>query len=290
MIACVKKAQRTGDCFINTDPGCGAATAANNGNVQRQLLQIASPVVNLTQAFNYDELNRLASASESGGATPWTQTYGYDRYGNRAVTGASDYKPAPALTPTSTAAFSTATNRINLAGYNYDSAGNMTNETSTRTMTFDAENRMVTFNGGSGTTTYTYDGDGRRVRKVDNAGVTSVYAYNAQGQLAAEYSSLPASTVPGGTSYVLADHLGSTRLMTHPDGTLRSRHDYLPFGEEIGTSIGGRASVPGYGIVDIRQKFTAKERDAESGLDYFGARYFSGAQGRFTSPDVLAAV
>jgi RHS repeat-associated protein len=33
------------------------------------------------------------------------------------------------------------------------------------------------------------------------------------------------------------------------------------------------------------QKFTGKERDAETGLDYFGARYFSGAQGRFTSPD-----
>lgn len=32
-------------------------------------------------------------------------------------------------------------------------------------------------------------------------------------------------------------------------------------------------------------RFTGKERDAESGLDYFGARYFSGAQGRFTSPD-----
>ena len=31
--------------------------------------------------------------------------------------------------------------------------------------------------------------------------------------------------------------------------------------------------------------FTGKERDSESGLDYFGARYFSGAQGRFTSPD-----
>jgi RHS repeat-associated protein len=41
------------------------------------------------------------------------------------------------------------------------------------------------------------------------------------------------------------------------------------------------------------QKFTGKERDAElagsamQGLDYFGARYFSGAQGRFTSPDPL---
>jgi RHS repeat-associated protein len=36
-------------------------------------------------------------------------------------------------------------------------------------------------------------------------------------------------------------------------------------------------------------RFTGKERDAETGLDYFGARYFSGAQGRFTSPDPLMA-
>ena len=35
----------------------------------------------------------------------------------------------------------------------------------------------------------------------------------------------------------------------------------------------------------IRSRCTGKERDAETGLDYFGARYFSGAQGRFTSPD-----
>ncbi len=33
------------------------------------------------------------------------------------------------------------------------------------------------------------------------------------------------------------------------------------------------------------QKFTAKERDSESGLDYFGARYYSGPQGRWTTPD-----
>ena len=32
---------------------------------------------------------------------------------------------------------------------------------------------------------------------------------------------------------------------------------------------------------------SGKERDNESGLDYFGARYFSGAQGRFNSPDPL---
>jgi len=34
------------------------------------------------------------------------------------------------------------------------------------------------------------------------------------------------------------------------------------------------------------RQFTGKERDSETGLDYFGARYFSGAQGRFTSPDI----
>jgi RHS repeat-associated protein len=32
-------------------------------------------------------------------------------------------------------------------------------------------------------------------------------------------------------------------------------------------------------------QFTGKERDSETGLDYFGARYLSSAQGRFTSPD-----
>ena len=61
----------------------------------------------------------------------------------------------------------------------------------------------------------------------------------------------------------------------------------MPFGEEIAdTSIGGRSSVAGYGAADyVTQKFTGKERDPETGLDYFGARYLSSAQGRWMSPD-----
>ena len=35
----------------------------------------------------------------------------------------------------------------------------------------------------------------------------------------------------------------------------------------------------------VRSRCTGKERDTETGLDYFGARYFSSAQGRFTTPD-----
>lgn len=65
-----------------------------------------------------------------------------------------------------------------------------------------------------------------------------------------------------------------------------SRHDYFPFGEEIGAGVGGRATLPGYSQPDgVRQRFTGKERDNETALDYFNARYYSPAQGRFTSVD-----
>jgi hypothetical protein len=60
------------------------ASEANNGNVSAQ--QIRNGSLNLTQSFTSDAYNRLFSASESaGGATQWTQTYGYDAWGNRAV-------------------------------------------------------------------------------------------------------------------------------------------------------------------------------------------------------------
>lgn len=49
---------------------------------------------------------------------------------------------------------------------------------------------------------------------------------------------------------------------------------------------GGRTTAQGYGVYDgVRQQFTGKERDNETGLDYFGARYHSPVQGRFTSVD-----
>jgi RHS repeat-associated protein len=71
---------------------------------------------------------------------------------------------------------------------------------------------------------------------------------------------------------------------------LVQNYDYLPFGQELGAGTAGRdatfspGAYPGP-MADPTMRFTGKERDAESGLDYFGARYFSGAQGRFTGPD-----
>src|SRR5262249_19424914 len=63
-----------------------------------------------------------------------------------------------------------------------------------------------------------------------------------------------------------------------------TRHDYLPFGEEL-TSQSGRTTTQGYASDNVRQKFTQQERDSETGLDYMHARYYGNAQGRFTSAD-----
>ena len=64
------------------------------------------------------------------------------------------------------------------------------------------------------------------------------------------------------------------------------RHDYLPFGEELFAGAGGRTAAMGYAAGDgVRPQFTQKERDIETGLDYFNARYYSSIQGRFTGVD-----
>ena len=67
------------------------------------------------------------------------------------------------------------------------------------------------------------------------------------------------------------------------------RNDYLPYGEELSAGMGGRTSAQGYAWDGVRQQFTGYERDAETGLDYARARYYSASCGRFTSPDPLAA-
>jgi RHS repeat-associated protein len=64
----------------------------------------------------------------------------------------------------------------------------------------------------------------------------------------------------------------------------------MPFGEELGSGVGGRTTGMGFGIAEgLRTKFTSHERDAETGLDYMQARYYQGLHGRFTSADPLLA-
>ncbi|HEV8429596.1 MAG TPA: RHS repeat-associated core domain-containing protein [Pyrinomonadaceae bacterium] len=90
--------------------------------------------------------------------------------------------------------------------------------------------------------------------------------------------------------WLVTDHLGTPRMIVDQTGILASvkRHDYLPFGEELFAGVGGRSSSLGYmGDDGVRQQFTAHDRDNETGLDYFNARFYASAQGRFVSPDSL---
>ncbi|MEN3328412.1 MAG: hypothetical protein V7638_3219, partial [Acidobacteriota bacterium] len=92
-------------------------------------------------------------------------------------------------------------------------------------------------------------------------------------------------------NWLVPDHLGTPRIILDQTGSFANvkRHDYLPFGEELFAYTGGRKPEMGYTPGDnIRQQFTSKERDLETGLDYFEARYFASTQGRFTTLDPFA--
>ena len=229
------------------------------------------------QSFTYDRLNRLGSVADSGG---WSRTFNYDAFGNMwasNVTGIATGAPA-------SGSVYGANNR--LVSASYDAAGNLL-VVNANTLTYDAENRQTTvtvppaFAGG--TEQYAYDGEGRRVAKSGPSGAT-VYVYDAAGQLAAEYPTVAASS-PCATCYLSTDHLGTTRLITDQNGNVMSRHDFAPFGEEILAGQGGRDAHFGPYNDTVNQQFTGKERDFESGLDYFGARYYVSSMGRWMSPD-----
>jgi RHS repeat-associated protein len=283
-------------CSDFTDIDAQHTCASNNGNMWRQQIAFdaigAVPAFAETQVYSHDAFNRLTQAD-----TPtWSQPNGYDQWGNRWVNNPTGLPSMTAETPIAQSWF-LPTNRIN--GWAYDEMGNVQGMTGmSRSFAYDVENRQVqaTVNG---TTSYTYDGDGRRVTKItpgtdpvthQPTTFTTTYVYDAAGQLAQEYSTAPPTD--SATSYLTADHLGSTRLITDASGGVKKRFDYLPFGEELVAGTGGRTKDMHYNddvsvsVPDTQSmKFTGKKRDAKNGLNYLGARYFSGAQGRFTSPD-----
>jgi len=262
-------------------------TTTNNGNLLGQTITL--PGLTLTQVYAYDALNRLETTNENSGSS-WKQKFLYDRYGNRRVDPNSANTSADLVGPNPV--FSLLNNRILAQSgeqYLHDGAGNLTVGRDGQAYAYDGENRMKQFNGGvaSGGADYSYDADGRRIKKVFGS-VTTVFVYDMMGHLIAEYST--AASGGSGTSYLTADHLGSPRVITDASGGVKARHDYHAFGEEIGLK-GGRNSDPLKYVTDtVRQKFTSKERDTETGLDYFSARYYSSPQGRFTSADPFSII
>ena len=300
----------------------------NNGNVRFQTLLMfpqgasALPPA-LRQQYDYDGVNRLEEIEEirfdwPSGANPqtlWSRTYNYDPYGNRGAQGEGVGMMTPdcadaGASGCSSSDFNPINNRLSSTFAAYDLAGNQTQikypgqSAMDATVSYDANNMQVEFCANTTTackdvgtnakTTYHYDGDGNRVKKVvKNAGST-VSVYDAFGKLAAEYSNLGQLGQQGKTQYRTTDHLGSTRIVTNENSDVVLRRDFFPFGEEMPASatFGNRHLITD-GQADTtyndpslyNQQFTGKERDGESELDYFGARYHAAVLGRFTSPD-----
>ena len=191
----------------------------------------------------------------------------------------------------------------------YDLAGNVINDGVNRYL-YDAEGRVCAVQSPtSGMIGYQYDTDGARVGKgtitsmscdITSNGYqpTTDYVLDQGGTQMDEIAVYPdqthqwvhtnvndigtlfATVDTTGLHFYLNDPLGSRRLQTNQYGVREQTCQSLPFGDGLNCSSSDAAPT--------EHHFTGKERDAESGLDYFGARYYASSMGRFMSPDWTA--
>lgn len=270
-------------------------------------------------AGGYDNLNRLTAASSPTGAGgPYAGlqvSWSYDDFGNRTAESLSGNDQGTAPVPASASAGYNASNQMQSVGSGvaptYDAAGNVLTDPQGQQYLYDAEGRVCAVNGLGGLIGYLYDAEGDRVAKgtlssfscnaasngfqmtasyvlgpsgeqlteVDwSGGALSNWHTNvwAAGELVGTYSPNfdPSQTAAGVLNFYLDDWLGTRRVMTDALGNGQESCNSLPYGD-------GETCAP----VPTEHLFTGKERDAESGNDYFGARYYASSMGRFMSPD-----
>jgi RHS repeat-associated protein len=195
--------------------------------------------------------------------------------------------------------------------YAYDNEGNRTRRIKIATgeiteYGWDTRNRMTSVvtkaSGGSviKAVEYTYDVYDRRIAKSvdgDGSGPNTatqerfVYdgddialVFDGAGNQTSRYLHGPevdqvlAEETAAGMRWALADHQGSVRDVTGSQGTVLNHLTYDSYGQVTGET---------HPEVDFRFGYTGRERDEETGLDYYRARYFDPAPGTFVSEDPL---
>ncbi|MEM5789372.1 MAG: RHS repeat-associated core domain-containing protein, partial [Syntrophobacteraceae bacterium] len=212
------------------------------------------------QSFEYDDLNRLrlAHGPYGPGGSPGTLGYQINEIGN--ITSAPDNPPATGTVP---------------------------NKSDQNQLLYDYDNRVTSITNIRGTTTFTYNDRGSRVKKTKGTSET-VYL----GKLLEMRDGTPIKHIFAGnrriatsdgveTFYYHPDHLGSLNVATNSDGEVSQIVTYYPYGE-IRTN-----DLKNNNPIDLPHKFTGQEYDNETGLYYFVARYYDPAAGRFLTPDTI---
>lgn len=261
------------------------AGAGDDGNVSKVTDNTGNgPTLNYT----YDTLNRIASAYTDATSGPQCsgETFTIDTWSNLMAIAAKSGYTGPGCTNETLSLSVNGNNQVTNTNFAYDAAGNLTNEGGSYGFTYDAENRISTV---GSSLNYYYDGDGRRVRKSSG----TMYWYGLEdnpleetdgsGNLTYEYIFFNGKRIARRDSsnnieYYFADRLGSARVVVNASGATLEACNYYPYG----ASNCPPSSINNY-------LFTGKERDgttlSETGLDYFGARYYSSQFGRFMTPD-----
>ena len=233
--------------------------------------------VNGSWKYTYDDFNRLNTAVSNTGLGCAEV---YDRFGNRLQQ--TNYT-GTCMTPN----YTLQTGKYWISGFSYDLAGDMIGD-GIHSYQYDAEGRLASVDSGS-TASYVYDAGGTRVRRIVG-GVAYDDVYDLGGHVISDFLASGgtwnrgevyaggmhlATYIPStaNTYFVHSDWLGTERVRSGAGGAIYSTWTSYPFGEGSLTSNPSPAH------------FTGKERDAESGNDYFGARYYSSSMGRFMSPD-----
>lgn len=272
-----------------------------------------------TRHFEYDSLGRLKLADrggfgpdEFGGVSfhaDWTQTYSYDRFGNRTgvvVTNAQGSNaPADGIQALT---YDSQTNRINSSGFTYDPAGNQLQNNNGQSFVYDAAGRLAQVKNQAGTitlATYTYGATNQRlITQTGNESSTDKTYYIWHGNsVIAEYVEQTSATMPKWSRnfiylgarllatespdtsgeivhYHHPDRLG-TKLITNNVDTTTQQQTTLPFGTVLDSETTS-------GIANItNRRFTSYDRSSTTGLDYAVNRFYDPRQGRFTQVDPL---
>ncbi len=298
------------------DLSYGYARGSSNGTVSGKTGQLTSISNNLDHnkdlLYEFDAIGRLkdakagTSAGASGVTANWTQTYSYDRYGNKTGVAATGVTSDTNSVPTdglSSVGYNAATNRINDAGWIYDNAGDLIrgkDQSGTwQRFEYDAAGRLVKVMDDSSTVleNYTYGATRERLVNETSSGRT-YYAWGGSSVIQ-EYTETPSGTIPtyskayvyagsrlfmtdtlGTVNYYHPDRLG-TKLITAASTVTTVEQSTLPFGTELSGEESGSSPID--------QKFTSYDRSAGTGLDYANNRIYSKGESRFTQVDPLQA-